>query len=175
VRPAPGPTSSGAPAGASAPPAPAVLLKVLLVEPSRTQSGIIRKYLAGQEVQEIVAVATGKEALQAVASNPPHVIISALHLPDMKGVHLAQQVRATAKAPTPGFVLISSESQSAEAAALSTAAQSIVLQKPFTPRDLIEAMGLVVGRRLTLMPISPDITGLSLAGARLPNERGPKS
>ena len=76
---------------------------MLLVEPSRTQSGIIRKYLQIQGVQNIVAAASGQEALQAVRAARPDAIVSALHLPDMTGVQLAQQVRAEAKATAAGF------------------------------------------------------------------------
>src|SRR5262249_27499254 len=94
-------------------------LKVLLVEPSRTLSGIIQKYLQVQGVQNIVAATSGDEALAAVRAERPHAIVSALHLPDMTGVELAQKVRAEAEGPPPGFVLISSEAESSDAGSLS--------------------------------------------------------
>ena len=78
-------------------------VKVLLVEPSRTQSGIIRKYLQGQGVKEIVTAASGKDALEAFRTARPDAIVSALHLPDMTGVQLAQQVREEAKASAPAL------------------------------------------------------------------------
>jgi CheY-like chemotaxis protein len=99
---------------------PGNLRKVVLVEPSRTQSAIIRKYLPAQGVQHIVAVASGQEALQVIRSEPPDALVSALHLADMAGVQLAQRVREEVKAAEPGFVLISSEGESSEADTLST-------------------------------------------------------
>jgi serine/threonine protein kinase/DNA-binding response OmpR family regulator len=119
------------------------LLKVLLVEPSRTQSAIIRKYLNAQGVQDVVAVAAGQEALKLIRSERLHAIISALHLPDMTGVQLAQQIRAEGKSPAPGFVLISSEAESSDAGTLNKCGNALVLKKPFTPEKLVEALRVV--------------------------------
>ncbi len=118
-------------------------LKILLVEPSRTLSGIIQKYLQVQGVQNIVAAASGEDALRSVRAERPHAIVSALHLPDMTGVDLAQQVRAEADGPPPGFVLISSESESSDAGSLSKCANTVLVKKPFTPEQLVSALRVV--------------------------------
>ena len=118
-------------------------LRVLLVEPSRTQSGIIRKYLQMAGVQNIVAAASGQEALQAVRSQRPDTIVNALHLPDMTGVQLAQQIRAEIKVAPPGFVMISSEADSSEAGSLSACGRAVHLKKPFTAEQLLEALRVV--------------------------------
>ena len=138
--------------------------KVLLVEPSRTQAGIIKKYLQSQDIQQVVIVATGQEALKAVAGERPTVIISAMHLENnMSGVQLAQQVRAMNLNEPPGFVLISSETQNAAVGTLSTCGQAVVLKKPFGLQELVDTLNLVSGRSLTVKP-APGITGQSLAG-----------
>jgi serine/threonine protein kinase len=118
-------------------------LKVLLVEPSRTQSGIIHKYLRDQGVLNATTAASGQEALRSLRSDRPDVIVSALHLSDMTGVQLAQQVRAESKGPGLGFVLISSEGASSDVDGLSKCDKAVVLRKPFTPQQLIEALKLV--------------------------------
>jgi two-component system, chemotaxis family, chemotaxis protein CheY len=122
---------------------------VLLVEPSRTQSGIIRKYLQSEGVQHIATAATAKEALQVVRDQRPHAIVSAMHLPDMNGVQLAQEVRALAKDPPPGFVIISSEADSADVGSLSKCGKAVLLKKPFTSAQLLESL------RVVSMPASP--------------------
>jgi serine/threonine protein kinase len=129
-------------------------LKVLLVEPSRTQSGIIRKYLQQQGAQHITAAASGQEALRLLRNDRPDAIVSALHLSDMTGVQLAQQIRAESKDAGPGFVLISSEGASSEAGGLSKCDKAVVLQKPFTPEQLGEALRLVS----TAQPLSASTT-----------------
>jgi serine/threonine protein kinase len=136
-------------------------LIVLLVEPSRTQASIIRKYLQSQSIQKIVVARSGQEALAAVRADCPSAIISAMYLPDMTGTQLAQQIRAETEA-APGFVLLSSESESPEAASLSQCTQAIVLQKPFTPEKLIEALSVVSGQTLAVTPASPEDLGVSL-------------
>jgi serine/threonine protein kinase/CheY-like chemotaxis protein len=118
-------------------------LRVLLVEPSRTQSGIIRKYLQGQGVTNVTVAASGKEALQAVGAQGAEAIVSALHLPDMNGVQLAEEVRKKARAQLPGFVIISSEADSAEVGTLSKVGRAVHLKKPFTASQLVEALCVV--------------------------------
>jgi serine/threonine protein kinase/DNA-binding response OmpR family regulator len=126
-------------------------LKVVLVEPSRTQSGIIRKYLQDQGVPHVVAAGSGQEALTAVHSERPNAVISALHLPDMTGVELAQRIRNQVSSgshdsgsqDSPGFVLISSQDESRDAGTLSKCGKAVLLHKPFTPEKLIEALKVV--------------------------------
>lgn len=118
-------------------------LKVLLVEPSRTQAAIIRKYLQAQGVEQVTPVTTGQAALQAVRNECPDVVLSAQHLSDMTGVHLAEQINRECKAAAPGFVLISSESESAETESLSKCGKVILLKKPFTAEQVGNALKVV--------------------------------
>jgi two-component system chemotaxis response regulator CheY len=134
-------------------------LKVVLVEPSRTQSAIIRKYLQAQGIKQVVSVPSGREALEAVNSAVPDVMVSALHLPDMTGTQLAQQIRAAGNAARIGFVLISSEAEKADAGSLSNCGKAMLLQKPFTPEQLAEALSLVAGRSTVKKPPTGDKRG----------------
>jgi serine/threonine protein kinase/DNA-binding NarL/FixJ family response regulator len=118
-------------------------MMVLLVEPSRTQSGIIRRYLQAQGIRHVVGVASGQEALQAMRRQRPDAVLSALHLSDMTGVQLAQRIHAEYKPAAPGFVLVSSEAESGEAGSLSKCGKAVLLHKPFTPEALREALRLV--------------------------------
>jgi serine/threonine protein kinase/DNA-binding response OmpR family regulator len=130
-------------------------LKVLLVEPSRTQSAIIRKYLQLQGIRHVVIVGSGQEALQAARNETPDAIISAMHLADMSGIQLAQEVRAESKPPAPGFVLISSEAESTGAGTLSKCGRAVLLRKPFTPQQLLESLRLVT--TVQAPPSSPTL------------------
>lgn len=120
------------------------VMKVLLVEPSRTLVRIIRQHLQEQGISEVAAVASGAEAIEAVRANCPNAIISAMHLADMTGVELARHIRAASSA-APGFVLISSEGESADTNSLTQCGQAVMLQKPFSRERLIEALCLVSG------------------------------
>ncbi len=145
-------------------------MKVLLVEPSRTVARIVRDYLEEQEISHVLAVATGEEAINAMRTESPHAIISAMHLADMTGVQLAQQVRAESLATAPGFVLISSESESADANGLTRCGQAVMLHKPFSREKLIDALSLVSGPsfkdRLSAAGAAPA-PGRTRSGARI--------
>jgi serine/threonine protein kinase len=137
-----GAAPSQTPAASSAVSPIGLPLKVMLVEPSRTQSAIIRKYLQGQGVQDTVAVPTGSEALQAARTKRCDVILCALHLSDMTGLQLAERIRKENSAP-PAFVLISSEAESKEVGSLSGFGKAVLLKKPFTASQLGEALRAV--------------------------------
>src|SRR5262249_40522760 len=55
---------------------PGKRLSVLLVEPSRTQSGIIRKYLQAAGVEHVVTASSGREALDPGRSDRPDAVPS---------------------------------------------------------------------------------------------------
>jgi len=117
-----------------------VATSVLLVEPSRTQLGIIRKYLQELGIKSIAAAASGAQALEAARVSPVSVIISAMHLPDMTGLALVDQIRTTSAFAGTGFVLITSQSD-ADHAHLAKQSQGVVLlSKPFDSAQLSHAL-----------------------------------
>jgi CheY-like chemotaxis protein/tRNA A-37 threonylcarbamoyl transferase component Bud32 len=121
-------------------------LTVVLAEPSRTQGGIVRKYLQQLGVADVHGVTSGRQALATVETSGAQVILSAMHLADGTGVQLAQSLRAAGGSA--GFVLMTSESDLTEAAAaLASLPGTVVLSKPFDlgrlARSLVEATGRV--------------------------------
>jgi serine/threonine protein kinase len=138
------------------------LLSVLLVEPSRTQAVIIRKYLQNLGLEPAATVAAGQAALEALRQTVPTVIVSAMYLQDMTGVQLAQRVQAEHGGQTPGFVLISSEAESQAVGSLSKAGKATVLHKPFTLEQMAEALSVVSGQKVEVQPSSAGAAGQPL-------------
>lgn len=126
-----------------------VAAKVVLVEPSRTQSAIIRKYLLDQGVSHVVVAASGQQALDAVRNERPDAVISAFHFSDMTGVQLAERIRIECPNAAPGFVLISSEAECSDVGSLSKCGNAVLLKKPFTPKQLAESLRFVCVRKLS--------------------------
>jgi CheY-like chemotaxis protein len=118
---------------------PAVTAQVLLVEPSRVQSGIIRRYGQQLGIETIVGAATGQEALEKMQSARPQVVISAMHLADMTGVQLAQRIRA-AKLENVGFILITTSTDASGSKGLLDAGDVVTLAKPFDLDRLSQAL-----------------------------------
>src|SRR5262249_6851667 len=102
------------------------------------------------------SVASGREALEAVQNAVPDVVVSALHLPDITGTQLAQQIRAASNGAKVGFVLVSSEAEKADTGSLSKCGNAVLLQKPFTAERLAEAVSLVSGRSQAADPVRGD-------------------
>jgi serine/threonine protein kinase len=137
-------------------------LSVLLVEPSRTQASIVRKYLLSQNIHQVAIAPTGQDALNSVHGEKPAVILCAMYLPDMTGVQFVQQIREEYPTEAPKFILISSESENAEVVSMTQTGQAFILEKPFTPEKLVNALSVVTGQMLAVVPTTPEQLGLSL-------------
>jgi serine/threonine-protein kinase len=130
---------------------------ILLVEPSRTQSLIIKKYVQELGGTNIVTTATGNDALKQVESSQPMTVISAMHLADMTGLELAQKLRAAANHGT-GFILVTSASQAGELSAAAQQARVVMLPKPFDLSALRQALKAAnAGARQSTGPGTPRV------------------
>jgi serine/threonine protein kinase len=118
---------------------------VVLAEPSRTQSGIFRRYLQQLNAVAVHSATSGHEALEVAKQERAHVILSAMHLEDMTGVQLAQSLMSDT-GNTTGLVLATSESDTSEAAALLPKSSRVVLMtKPFDLQRLAAALAKALG------------------------------
>jgi serine/threonine protein kinase len=112
---------------------------VLLVEPSRTQANIIRKFLVELGSTNIVVAPNGQKALEMMRGTPPRTVVSSMHLDDMTGAELLHKARAEKQLADVGFVLITS-SQSGDMNQLMGAAHVVLLPKPFDRERLNKAI-----------------------------------
>lgn len=113
---------------------------VLLVEPSRSQAVIIRSYLNKLGRQEIHTAPSGRKALEMARTTTPQIVVSAMHLPDMTGVQLAQALRGAGLPTSPGFVLITSQDDARELHLHDSAGDLVCLHKPFGQEQLGQAL-----------------------------------
>ncbi len=132
----------------------AVATKVLIVEPSRVQAGIIRKYLEPQGIMVTANVATGADAIAAIHKERPSAILSSMHLADMTGIELASKIRNDFPRPAPGFVLITSESEGKDTGKLSQLNRVVLLAKPFNAEQLAASVNLVTGQSALSMTMA---------------------
>jgi CheY-like chemotaxis protein/tRNA A-37 threonylcarbamoyl transferase component Bud32 len=120
-------------------------MTILLVEPSRAQSVIIRKYLEELGFHDVLPAPSGQRALEIARGAPPRVLISAMQLPDMTGLQLAQAMRAEPPLSSAGFVLITSQADAQQANMLSPAGNTVRLPKPFDLGGLARALAAATG------------------------------
>jgi serine/threonine protein kinase len=130
------------------PPSPAervVGLTVVLAESSRTQAGIIRRYLTQLGAGAVHTTGTGREALELARRERASVIVSSMHLTDMTGAQLATALLADPGCAAVGFVLATSEADSQEPGAIPESPRVVVMPKPFDPERLARSIAAVVG------------------------------
>lgn len=121
-------------------PRPLSDLTVILVEPSRTQAAIVRKYLQELGIEKVRTTESGVQARELAVRHGCDVFLSSLHLADMTGMQLASQVRADDACSAMGFVLTTSSSAADDLAMLRTLPRTALVLKPFDAQKLAAAL-----------------------------------
>jgi two-component system chemotaxis response regulator CheY len=135
-------------------------LELLLVEPSGTQHRIIEDYLLRLGAAAPRWTDSGRKALEQMRAHPPDLVISAMHLPDMTGTELVQQMRSDDTLMDTAFVLVSSETSIRYLEPLRQAGVIAILRKPFTleqlGKALLSTLDYLQPDPLQLKQFSPD-------------------
>lgn len=134
--------------------ASAAPMTVLVVEPSRVQASIIKGYLQERSLGVVGTVSNGNAAIEAVRQLRPRAVISAMYLADINGVELAERIRTEIHSDAPGFVLVTSGSDSGESAVLCNLNRVLLLPKPFSAEQMIEALNHVTGSSMLLQSVA---------------------
>lgn len=115
-------------------------LSLLLVEPSTAQRMILLKQLQDVGVKDVRAVSTVQSALSEARSTTPHLIISAMHLPDGKANDLLYQIREEEELEETAYILLSSETRIDELEPIKQGGVVAIVKKPCTKTELLEAL-----------------------------------
>ncbi|HEY2159625.1 MAG TPA: response regulator, partial [Isosphaeraceae bacterium] len=121
-------------------------LVVVMVEPSRSQAGIMRRYFLDLGIERVSRAASGSQALGLVRREGADVLFSAMHLADMTGADLARSLRADPGCAGVGFVLASSESDGERSGEYHSGPGMALLHKPFDLRALAHSLALATWR-----------------------------
>jgi CheY-like chemotaxis protein len=121
-------------------------LIVVLAEPSRLQSRIVRGYLDELGIRKVSCTASGAEALASVKREGAQLLLSAAHLPDMTGGELARALHASPEGAGVAFVLASSDTEGGRSNVNLLDPRTSLLRKPFDLRDLAHALAEATGR-----------------------------
>lgn len=115
-------------------------LAILLVEPSSTQHRIIAGHLESLGVPNLDWVTTAANALSRMEEAEPDLVVSAMHLPDMTGTELLQELRGHQGLQHIPFMLISSETDVRYLQPLRQAGVVAILPKPYELEQLRRAL-----------------------------------
>ena len=134
-----------APSGPAPVGGPVAGLTVVLAEPSRTQAGIIRRYLQQLGMGVVHTTGSGREAMELAKRERAGVIVSSMHLADMTGAQFARALLADPACAGVGFVLATSEADTQEPGAIPDSPRVVLMPKPFDPARLAASIAAVVG------------------------------
>jgi PAS domain S-box-containing protein len=111
--------------------------RILVVEDSPTQAGLIRLLLEGAGYQVDLA-GNGREGLEKVQSSPPDLIISDVLMPVMDGYAFCQAVKASEKTRRIPFVLLTQQNTPQDILRGLTLGADNFIPKPFEDEKLLE-------------------------------------
>lgn len=115
-------------------------LSIFLVEPSSTQQRIIGNFLKEFGINDITPFDSARKALNELSNYTPDLIISALHMEDMSGTDLVQNLRKQDETIDIPFMLISSETDFRYLDPIRQAGVIAILPKPFKADQLLAAL-----------------------------------
>jgi CheY-like chemotaxis protein len=128
------------------------LRRLLVVEDDETQRMAIVELIGNGDV-ETTPVASGTEALAALAAEHYDCVVLDLGLPDMTGVSLIERIRdATADAPVPIVIYTGKELTRREEAQLRRLAETIIIKDVRSPERLLDETALFLHRVEARLP-----------------------
>jgi DNA-binding response OmpR family regulator len=124
-------------------------MRVLIADDDPVARRRLERVLA-QAAYEVVAVADGAEAFQALSgSQPPELAVLDWMMPELTGVDICQRVRET-PSPTPTYIiLVTAREQTADIVAALQAGADDYVTKPFDAEEL--RARLQVGARVVAL------------------------
>jgi CheY-like chemotaxis protein len=126
--------------------------RLLIVEDNESERRAIAELLDYKDI-EIVTVATGGEAIEALTSSAFDCVVLDLRLPDMTGFELLGRVHAEpALAELPVVIFTGKELTATEQAQLRYAAKSIVMKDVESPERLLDETALFLHRVIADLP-----------------------
>jgi two-component system sensor histidine kinase/response regulator len=112
-------------------------LRVLVAEDDEVNRELMTRQLAGLGVAAD-RVASGREAIDAVAAGSYDAVLMDVHMPDLDGLAAARAIRDERRAPP--IIAVTGSGSPEERVACESAGMSVFLQKPISSRDLAGAL-----------------------------------
>jgi PAS domain S-box-containing protein len=158
--------------GAIAPPEVLEGVRVLVVDDNRTNCRILEGMLVRWQMK-VTSVNGGKAALEQLSAaretgSPFGLILTDMHMPDMDGFALIEQIRMRPELATATIMMLTSAGHRGDAVRCGELGVAAYLLKPIRQSELREAIARVLGARQSEGAL-PLITRFSLEDAREPD------
>ena len=116
---------------------------ILVIEDEDAISSFVAAYLR-KDGFEVLATASGREALGFVKSMQPSLVILDLMLPDLDGMEVCRRIRETGDLP---ILMLTARDDDLDKIAGLDAGADDYLTKPFNPRELVARVRAILRRR----------------------------
>lgn len=114
--------------------------KVLLVDDSQATRSFVAAALEEDGDYEVVAAASGFEALKLLPREAIELIITDINMPDINGLEVIRYARSHDRYKKTPVLVISTEGVMKDIEKALTLGATEYLVKPFTPQQLLEAV-----------------------------------
>ena len=116
---------------------------ILTVDDSATIRQMLTLTLkdAGYEVVEAV---DGEDALEKLAGNPVHMVITDLNMPKLDGIGLIREIRKIPQHRFIPIIMLTTESQESKKQEGKSAGASGWIVKPFKPQQLLSVVRMIL-------------------------------
>jgi CheY-like chemotaxis protein len=117
---------------------------VLVVDDNEDNIRIVSAILLGRGYEVRIA-RDGKGALDAVERNPPDVILLDIMMPGMDGIEVLDHIKADPRSGSIPVIMVTAKAQDEDVLAGYKYGADYYVTKPFTARQILYAIGLVLG------------------------------
>jgi two-component system response regulator MtrA len=94
---------------------------------------------------EVVSVRDGVQALAAVRTRRPDLVVLDISMPEMDGLEVLRRLRADAETSELPVLLLSAQAQEADVRRGFLTGASAYVKKPFSPRELAQRVDELLG------------------------------
>lgn len=121
-------------------------LRVMVVDDMATSRGLITQALDDIGVKNYVTENDGRAALERMATNPVHLVLSDYNMPGLDGLGLLKAVRSHQATQKIGFILVTGRPTPEIVAEAKRLGLNNMIKKPFTSASMKQCIESVVGR-----------------------------
>jgi two-component system, OmpR family, response regulator VicR len=123
------------------------LYRILCIEDDSEMTDLMQLILARKGYQILIA-AGGQAGIQKVREDKPDLVLLDLMMPDMDGWEVYQQMKADETTRDIPVIIVTAKAQSIDKVlGLHIAKVDDYIAKPFSPKDLVESVERVLGKR----------------------------
>jgi CheY-like chemotaxis protein len=117
---------------------------VLVVDDNEDNLQIMSRILLGRGF-EVRTARDGKSALRSLEQQLPDVVLLDIMMPEMDGIEVLDRIRANPQSASLPVILVTGKGQDEDVLAGYKYGADYYITKPFTARQLLHGIGLVLG------------------------------